>query len=60
MVQGYSDILQWWRSHRLEFPALNHLESNVFCAMANSAASDGVFSTAEHVVNRRPNLKIRQ
>jgi len=58
VVQGCGDILQWWRDHRLEFPALSDIAINTFCVMATSAANEQVFSMAVRVVNgRRTNLK---
>jgi len=57
-VQKCSNVLQWWRDHRLKFPALSDLARNRFWVMTTNAASDRVFCMAGHVVNsRRANLK---
>jgi len=50
-VQGCRDIIQWWRDHRLKFPALSDLAGNTFCVMATSAASERVFNMTRNVVN---------
>ena len=48
-----SDILQWWRDHRLEFAALSDLARNAFCMMAASTAGKLAFGMAGHVMTRR-------
>ena len=43
-IQGYNNILQWWRDHRLEFSVLSDVARNTFGVMATSAANERVFS----------------
>ena len=57
-IQGVTDILSWWKSHRVDFPFLNIIARNVMCVMATSAASERNFIVAGNVVsNRRSCLK---
>ena len=46
-------ILQWWRAHAKQFPALSTVARNILCIMATSAASERNFSLAGHVVSAR-------
>ena len=58
VVQCCSYILQKWRDHRLEFPALSDLPRNPFCIIATNTDSERVFGKAGHFVNsRRAHIK---
>ena len=53
-----ANILQWWRDHKLKFPALSDLARNRLWVVTTNAAGERAFCTAGHVVNsRRANLK---
>lgn len=51
-------ILEWWKAHAHELPALSRLARSTLCIMASSAPSERNFSVAGHVVSsRRTSLK---
>ena len=58
LIQRCSNILQWWRNHRLKFPALSDLARNKFWVITTNGGSERVYCMTGHVVNnRRANLK---
>lgn len=46
-------ILDWWKAHAGQFPALSKLARNVLCIMASSSPSERNFSIAGIVVSAR-------
>ena len=51
-------LLQWWKQHANQFPALSTVAASVHCVMATSAPSERNFSVAGFVVSeRRSSLK---
>jgi len=46
VVQGISNILQWWRDRRLKFSTFGDLARKTFWVMATSAANERVFGVA--------------
>lgn len=57
-VDFYDDfnILQWWNSHKAEFPILYKVSCKLLAIPASSAASERVFSMARNLITEKRSM----